>query len=1072
MWIVRLALKRPHTFAVLALLILFAGAETLRRTPTDIFPAVELPVISVVWIYGGLPVPEMQQQITRFSENSIAGNVADIRMLESQTLDGVSIVKVFFHEGTDIAAATAQITAISQPIVRLMPPGTQPPIVVRYDATSVPVLQLGFSSDTLSEAEIFDFVNRTARQQLGSVRGTRFPAPSGGATRQIVVDLDPEALRARGVAPADVTQAIAQQNLTLPTGTAKMGELELRVSLNSSATSIDALNDVPVTRRNGETLFVRDVAYVHDGYATQTNIARREGGRAIILSVLKTGDASTTQVVGAVRDLLPRLRAIAPEGLEIDVISDQSGFVTEAIEGLATEGVLAASLTALLILVFLGSWRSTLIVATSIPLSVLSAALVMRAMGETVNVMTLGGMALAVGILVDDATVEIENVHRHRAMGKTLTRAILDGAQEIATPAFVASLSISIVFVSLAFLQGPPRYLFLPLGLSVGISVMASYFLSRTVVPTMMRALLAHEPAHHHDGAAGAVPARPTSWSPIAWANHYVERVFARVQSRHERWLAQLLAWPRLTLLGFAALLVAAAATVPSLGRDFFPTIDQGRIRLHVRAPAGTRIEETERLFGEIEAIVREVVPEHDRARILDVIGLPAPYTMAITDTTSTSTADGEILIDLEHHRRQSTDHYQREIRRAVGERMPDVEIYYEPADMMTQVLSFGIPAPIDIQVASLDRALALTTARTLERELSEIPGIVDARLQQVTDAPRLHLDVDRVRAAEAGLTQRDVASSLLLAVGTSGQTSPNYWTDPRSGNAFPVVVRIPERLTASTEDLERLGIASATGVQEVGELAEITRRTSPVMATQVDVQPTFNVRAAVQDRDLGSVTHDIEAVLARHRAELPPSITLELRGAPASMSAAFDGLGMGLLVAALIVYCLMVVNFGSWLDPLIVLVAVLGAGVGMTASLWATQTTLNVPSLMGAIMSIGIATSNATLLVTFANESRAHTADAREAALSAGHTRLRPILMTAMAMFIGMMPMALGHGEGSEMNAALARAAVGGLVGSTLTTLFIVPVAYALLRRRAPSHDHDPDLDGPLEPALAPTER
>lgn len=805
MWIVRLALKRPHTFTVLALLILFAGIETLRRTPTDIFPSVDVPVISVVWAYTGLPVPEMQQQITRFSENSIAGNVANIRLLESTTLDGISIVKIYFHEGTDIAAATAQITAISQPIVRLMPPGTQPPIVVRYDAASVPVVQLGFSSDTLSESEIFDFVNRTARQQLGSIRGTRFPAPAGGAARQIVVDLDPEALRARGIAPSEVTAAVGQQNLTLPTGTAKMGELEMRISLNSSATSIEALNDLPVTRRGDQTIFVRDVAYVHDGNVTQVNIARREGSRAIVMSVLKNGDASTTEVVAALRAMLPRLRASAPEGLEIDVISDQSSFVTEAIEGLAMEGLIAASLTALLILVFLGSWRSTLIVATSIPLSILTAAIVMRALGQTINVMTLGGMALAIGILVDDATVEIENVHRHRGMGKTLTRSILDGAKEIATPALVASLSIAIVFVSLAFLQGPPRFLFLPLGMSVGISVLASYFLSRTVVPTMMRALLKNEPAHDPEHALH----RPTTWSPIAWANHFVERIFARVQHRHSAWLSQLLRWPKATLVGFLVLLALAGWTLPQLGRDFFPTVDQGRIRLHVRAPTGMRIEETERIFGEIEQIVREVIPEHDRARILDVIGIPAAYTMAITDTTSNSTSDGEILIDLTHDRRHTTDHYQRAIRRAVAERLPDVGMYYEPADMMTQVLSFGIPAPIDVQVASLDRPLAERTAREIRSELAQIPGIVDARLQQITDAPRLHIDVDRVRAAEVGLTQRDVASSLLLAVGTSGQTSPNYWTDPRTGFAFPVVVRIPERLTASTDDIESLGIAS-----------------------------------------------------------------------------------------------------------------------------------------------------------------------------------------------------------------------------------------------------------------------
>lgn len=1048
MWIVRLALRRPHTFVVLALLVLVLGAVTIRRTPTDIFPSVDIPVVSVVWTYAGLPTQEMLQQITRSSENSIAGNVADIRKIESQTLDGVAIIKVYFHEGVDVAAATAQVTAISQTIVRVMPPGTMPPIVVRYDAASVPIMQLGFSSDSLSEAEIFDFVNRTGRQLLGLIRGSRYPLPSGGSLRQVVVDLNPEELRARGISPSEVTRAVGEQNLTLPTGTAKMGEQELRVSLNSSAASIAALNDIPVAVRDGATIFVRDVAFVHDGYAVQTNIARREGGRAILLSVLKNGDASTTEIVRQVRETLPRIRALAPEGLKVEIVSDQSTFVSEAIHGLLVEGGIAATLTALLILVFLGSWRSTLIVATSIPLSVLVSALVMRAMGHTINVMTLGGLALAIGILVDDATVEIENVHRHRAMGKTLTRAILDGAQEIATPAFVASLSIAIVFTSLVFLEGPPRYLFLPLGLAVGFSVMASYFLSRTIVPTMMRAMLGSE----HEDEHGR--------SPLAIAHRFVNRVFEAFRVRYSDALSSLLARPWLTMAGFALLLGLGAAAVPLLGRDFFPVVDQGRIRMHLRAPGGTRIEETERIFGEAEAIVRRVIPEHDRESILDVIGIAPAYTMAITDTTSFSTSEGEILIDLSPHRTKTTDEYQRLLRREIRRALPDVELYYEAADMMTQVLNFGIPAVVDVQVASVDRPLAIATARAIRAELEQVPGLVDVRMQQVLDAPRLHLEVDRTRAADVGLTQREVASSVLLAVGTSGQTNPNYWVDARSGNAYPVVVRIPERMTASTEDLTTLGLATPDGTQLVGNIGELSRRTAPVNATQVDVQPTFNLRAGVEDVDLATVTARVERILEKHRGELPASVSISLRGQPESMGAAFEGLGLGLVFAALIVYALMVMNFGSWLDPAIVLVAILGAALGMTASLFATQTTLNVPSMMGAIMSIGIATSNATLLVTFAHESRAHTESAVMAALEAGRTRLRPIVMTALAMFLGMLPMSLGLSEGSEMNTALARAALGGLVGSTLTTLFVVPVVYSVVRRRAPKSDLDPELD------------
>ncbi len=1050
MWIVKLALRRPHTFIVMSLAILVAGGYVVARAPTDIFPTVDLPVLSVVWVYGGLPTNEFQQQITRPAEFALAGNVGDIRSMESQTLDGASIIKVYFQEGADVPSATAQVTAAMQAITRIMPPGTQPPIIVRYNASSVAIMEVGFSSEVLSEAEVFDFVNRTARQQLSTVRGARFPLPAGGAPRQIVVDIDPDALRARGLSPADVTQAIVAQNLTLPTGNVRMGEQELRVSLNSSPPDIASLNDMPVQRVDGRTVFVRDVAFVHDGNAIQTNVARRDGTRAIILSVLKSGgDASTTQITADIRELLPRLQASAPPGLEIEVLSDQSVFVSRAVSGLVIEACIAAGLTALLILLFLGSVRSTLIVITSIPLSILATAVVMRAMGGTVNVMTLGGMALAVGILVDDATVEIENVHRHLGMGKTLTRAILDGANEIALPALVTSLSIGIVFISLVVLEGPTRYLFLPMGLAVGISVMFSYFLSRTVVPTMMRSLL-RDHTHSH------VPS--SSWFGRGIAAF--ERGFTRLRSGYETLLNDSLHARVLVLLAFTLALGAGAFGLTQLGRDFFPVIDAGRIRMHLTAAPGTRIEETERLVARAGDVIRRVIPEHDRTRILDLVGIPGAYTMAVTDTTSMTTADAEIMVNLSPDRTGSTLDYQRALRTAMNEELPEVRIHFDAADMMTQIANFGISAAVDVQITSMDRARSLTVARALREELSHVPGLVDVRLQQVVDAPRLHIEVDRARLAEAGLTQRDLASSVLLAIGSSGTVSPNFWTDPNTNNAFPVIVRLPTYRMTSPEDLESISVEGGQGVRQLSDLATLTRRVAPTVGSQVDVQPAYNVRAGVDRSDLGAVTDHIERILDRHRADLPPNVQIALRGQPESMSNAFRDLGWGLLVAALTVYALMVLNFRSWLDPAIVLVAIVGASSGIVLALTVTGTTLSVPSLMGAIMSVGIATSNATLLVTFANEQRMAGMSAVDAARSAGVTRLRPILMTSLAMLLGMLPMSLGLGDGGEMNAALARSVIGGLLGSTLTTLFVVPVVYTFVRSREPDRSVDPDLD------------
>ncbi|MFT3768910.1 MAG: efflux RND transporter permease subunit [Minicystis sp.] len=1051
MWIVRLALRRPYTFVVLALLMMVAGVQVLRRSPTDIFPVIDIPVISVVWTYSGLPAQQMEQQITQFSEYSLSGNVGDIKNIESQSFDGVSVIRLTLHPGADVAAAMAQVTAASQTILRRMPPNTIPPIIVRYSASSVPILQIAFRSDTLSEQEIFDHVNQRVRTALSVVQGTRFPLPAGGRARQISVDLDLAALRANGLSPADVSLAVSAQNLTLPTGSAKIDAREYRVSLNSSPEVIASLNDIPIRRADGKVFYVRDVAHVHDGFAVQTNVARLDGSRAVVLSVLKTGEASTTEVAGRVKALIPTIRAAAPKGLNVELLADQSTFVTRAIEGLLVEGLIAAGLTATMILIFLGSWRSTLIVAISIPLSVVAALLVMRALGETINVMTLGGLALAVGILVDDATVEIENIHRNLAMGKPLTRAILDGAQQIAVPAFVASLSISIVFVSVVFLEGPARFLFVPMGMAVGLSVMASYLLSRTLVPTMVHYLLRAE-AHGHASDKGFHAA--------------FERMFERFRARYVAVLEVALAKRRSVFALFGVAVLMAAALVPFIGRDFFPTVDAGQVRLHVTAPPGTRIEETERHFSRVEAAIREIVPEHDRERMLDQIGLPSGYNLALADSSNVSSADGEILMTLSHKRSRSTQDTVRVLRRELPKRFPDLGFYFQPADIVTQILNFGLPSPIDVQVSGVRRDSTQAIARKIEAALRRVPGAVDVRFHQVVSAPRLHLEVDRVRAAEVGLTERDVANNLLLVVSSSGQVAPTFWTDPASGNGYPISVQVPEYRIDSVDAIGTLVMGTPQGPQMVTDLAAIDHRITPVFVSHVNVQPTYDVRADIQDTDLGAVAARLDAIVKEQQKDLPPGATIVVRGQVESMRDAFAGLGLGLLVAALVVYGLMVVNFQSWLDPFIIITALPGAAVGIVVSMFVTQTTFNIPSLMGAIMSVGVATANSILVVTFANEQRAHGLDAVAAAREAGSVRLRPVLMTALAMVIGMLPMSLGLSEGGEQNAALGRAVIGGLFGSTSATLFFVPVVYSVLRGAPRATVVDPDLDA--EPATA----
>ncbi len=1052
MWIVRLALLRPYTFVVMALLLVLSGAAVIRQMPTDVLPEVDIPVISVVWTYTGLPAQQMEQQVTLFSEYSLSGNVSDIANIQSDSFDGVSVIRLFLQPDADVAAAMAQVTAASQTIVRRMPPGIVPPLILRYSASSVPILQIAFSSETLSESEIFDHVNQRVRTMLSVVRGTRFPLPSGGKARQIAVDLDPAALRAHGVSPADVSTAISAQNLTLPTGSAKIGDREYRISLNSSPEAIAALNDVPLRNRGGHPLYVRDVAHVHDGYAIQTNIARRDGRRSVVLSVMKTGDASTTDVADRVKALVPTIRAAAPKGLDVELLSDQSQFVTRAIDGLLIEGLIATLLTATMILLFLGSFRATILVVVNIPLAVIISLLCMRALGGTINVMTLGGLALAVGILVDDATVEIENIHRNLAMGKTLTRAILDGAQQIAVPAFVASLCISIVFVSVVFLEGPARFIFLPMGMAVAFSVMASYLLSRTLVPTLARHLLKDDHAAGHDAAA---PSRGF----FARIHHGFEAGFERLRLRYVDLLGWALVRRKTVFTAFAIVVLATAALVPFVGRDFFPQVDAGQLRLHVTAPAGTRIEETERWFSRVEDRIRSIIPEHERDSILDFIGIPSGYNLSITDSSTVSATDGEIMVSLAHERTSSTADLMRALREVLPREFPELSFYFQPADIVTQILNFGLPSPIDVQISGAQRDATLATARKLEAELRTVPGVVDVHLHQIVSAPKLHVDVDRLRAGEVGLTERDVAANLLLLVSSSAQVNPTFWTDPKTGLAYPVALQVPEHRVDSVDALGALSIATEDGQKQLVDLADVRRATTPVFISHANVQPTYNVRADVQDSNLGDVMALVDPILARHRAELPPGAAITVRGQAESMEVGFSRLGMGLGFAALLVYALMVINFQSWKLPFIILTALPGAAVGIVFTLFATGTTFSIPSLMGAVMSIGVATSNSILVVTFANEQRVHGADAHAAALEAGSVRLRPVLMTAMAMFIGMLPMSLGLGEGGEQNAALGRAVMGGLVGATIATLGFVPVVYSLLAAKWAPPAIDPDL-------------
>ncbi|MDX2182099.1 MAG: efflux RND transporter permease subunit [Bryobacteraceae bacterium] len=1058
MWIVRLALNRPYSFVVMAILIVVLGGLAIVSMPTDIFPEIDIPVASVIWAYNGMSPEDMAKRVVTSCERAMTTTVNDIERIESESVPGYGIIRVYFHPNVQIDLAIAQIGAIASSITRILPPGITPPFVLKYNAATVPILQLALGSNTLSEQQIYDNAQNFIRTGLATVQGASLPLPYGGRSRTIMVDLDPRAMYARRLSAVDISNAVASQNLIIPAGTIKAGATEYNVKLNASPEAVAELNDIPIRSVNGAMVYLRDVANVRDGYAVQQNVVRQDGVRGALLTVLKNGGESTLEIIDRVQQRLNAIQATLPPDLKIKRLFDQSLFVRAAIDNVVHEGVIAACLTGLMILMFLGSWRSTVIVCISIPLSILTSLTILYLMGQTINVMTLGGLALAVGILVDDATVEIENIHRNLHEGKPLWRAILDGAQQIAVPTFVSTLSICIVFVPVVFLTGSAKYLFTPLALAVVFAMLASYLLSRTLVPTMANYLLGKELALYQEDEYGPTTSRNPMWR----LHKAFNRGFYRLRCAYQRMLNWCLHHPAFTIASFALLVVGTAFLLPVVGRDFFPQVDAGQFRLHVRAPAGTRIEETERYFGLVENVIREVVPKEELDTIIDNIGLPTVgVNLAYSDAGIIGRSDGEILVSLNREHHGPTQDYVRRVRSRLHDEFPELTVYFQAADMTSQILNFGLPAPIDIQIASRNEKAAYEIAKTIAKRLDAVPGAADVHIHQVVDVPELRVNVDRARADQMGLSERDVASSLLVSLSSSTQSQPNYWLDPRNGVSYQVNTQTPTLRMDSFDDLGSTPVTANAGAntQLLRNLASMERSTSLAVVNHYNVQPVFDVYANVDGRDLGSVAEEANRILADVRAKAPKNVTIEMRGQVATMDSSFRRLGLGLVFSILLVYLLMVVNFQSWLDPFIILMALPAALAGIVWMLFVTQTTFNVPSLMGAIMSIGVATANSILLVTFANDRRQAGSDQRQAALEAGVTRLRPVIMTALAMMIGMLPMSLGVGEGGEQNAPLGRAVIGGLLFATVATLFLVPVVYRLLRRQPPRwHDTVPE--------------
>lgn len=1052
MWIVRTALEKPYTFIVMAILILITTPLAVMRTPVDVLPEINIPVISVIWNYNGLSAQQMGNRITQTHERSLTTTVNDIEHIESQSLGGIAIIKIFFQPNANIQTAIAQVVSVSQAVLRQMPPGITPPLIIKYTASSVPVIQLGMSSTVLAEKELFDAAINILRPQIVTIPGLAMPFPYGGKVRAVSVDIDPQALLAKGMTSSDIINAITTQNLTLPAGTTKIGDTEFNVSLNSSPTSIAELNNIPVRTVNGATTFLREVAHVRDGFSPQINIVRQDGQRGLLLTALKNGGASTLDVVNALKEKLPSLLPLLPEGIEVKLLADQSIFVKEAIAGVVHEALIAGALTALMLLLFLGNWRSTIIIAISIPLSIFTSLIALYLLGETINIMTLGGLALAVGILVDDATVTLENIERHLHMGDGLYESIMKGAGEIAVPAFVSTLCICIVFVPMFFLGGVAKYLFVPLAQAVIFAMLASYILSRTLVPTMAYLLLGKTAQQGRiDRTIYAVHVR-------------FNARFEKLRTAYVLLLSHLLTHRKQFIFGFLLFCLASCGIFALLGRDLFPLVDTGQIKLHMRAPSGTRVERTAIIADEVQTVIRKVIPEKDLAGILDNVGLPnSGINLSYSSSGTIGAFDADIMITLKPGHRPS-EYYMEALLPELRKNFPDVEFFYQPADLVTQILNFGIPAAIDVQIVGANYAANQQLASKLVTKIAGVKGAADVHVHQRLDKPAIALQMDRTRMQGLNLTPADLAQNVLLPLSGSAQTAPSFWLNPTNNINYSIQVQAPQSRIESLDDLLRLPVgpsnsaastvsaaanaASGRGPQLLGNLVTVSPTAEFAIVTRYNIQPSINIYANVRGRDLAGVASDIQKIMDAVQTELPRGSKMVMRGQVETMKNSYTGLGIGLLAAIVLVYLLIVMNFQSWLDPFIVVAALIAALAGIAWMLILTATNLSVPALTGAIMTMGVATANSVLVISFARQRLTDGLPALSAALEAGATRLRPVLMTALAMILGMVPIAIGIGEGSEQNAPLGRAVIGGLLFATVSTLFFVPVLFASFHR------------------------
>ena len=1051
MWIVRFALQRPYTFVIVAVLIAIFGGAAIVTTPTDILPDINIPIVSVIWSYSGLDADDMSKRIVGVCERAISTTVNNVQYTESQSYSGVGVIKVHFQPGVQVDLAIAQVTALAQSVVHLMPPGTLPPYVLKYDASSVPIVQVSLGGKGLSQIQLYDLGQNFIRGQLATINGTSVPLPYGGQQRSIMVDVEPNQMAANHLSAEDVSAALNNQNLVTPSGTEKIGDREYMVGTNSSAGTIAELNGLPIRASNGAVVQMKDVAWVHNGYQPQTSYVSENGQASALLTVVKNGAASTITIVDEVKAAIPKIKAGLPPALTLTPIFDQSVIVRASIRDVAQEAITAALLTALMMLVFLGSWRSTLIVCASIPLAALFAIAVSSALGQTINVMSLGGLALAVGMLVDDATVEIENTHRNLGLAarKPLASAILDSAEQVAVPALVSTMCICIVFVPVTLLSGSAKFIFTPLALNVVLAMIASYGLSRTLVPTMMHFLLPAEVSLYQESDKESPLKRSVIWR----LHQGFEHGFDSFQEKYKAALSWSLGHRQFTLVAFAVVALGSLALVPVIGRDFFPYVDSGQMQFHVRPPAGTRIETTTEVFKRVNEEIRRVIPPEQLSMVLNNIGLPpGGVNLAYSASDTTSNGDGDVLVLLtEKHR--PTQQWMQILRQDLAQRFPQETFFFEPADITNQTLNFGLPAPIDVQVRGKDAASTAKIAVALQEQIKNIPGAADVFIQQVVNAPALNINVDRLKAQELALTDRDISSDVLLSLSGSGQVAPNFWLDPQTGVNYPIVVQVPQYRLTNFETLNQTPVTSpiAQNDQLLRNVSETNRGFSPLTVSHYNALPVMDVFANVEQRDLGGVATDVEKVIKENSRHLPPGVTVQLSGQVLTMNSSFQNLEIGIAAAVIFVYLLMAMNFQSWTDPFIILTALPGSFAGIVWMLFLTQTTFNVPSLMGALMTIGVATANSILLVTFANDSRAEHPEATAAALIAGATRLRPVCMTALAMIIGMLPMALSLGSGGEQNAPIGRAVIGGLLFATVGTLFIVPVFYSLFSKSVP---------------------